>query len=172
MSLKILFLGLNLLVASALFALGQSENRQAPPPSNTYRVVWVFNAEQAQKLVNKDPVTVQTELPWRVLPLFHLVLSQNLETVPLAADPKNPELWKAEKDFPLHSPNPSIPPVLFYLVPAQDAGPRAREVIALLQRKWAQKSPFPLILSAPAFDQPGLDPRYDKTTRTLTLSFP
>jgi hypothetical protein len=172
MGRKIFLLGLQFVVASALFASGQSETQPSPLPPNTYRVVWVFNAEKAQELVNKDPKVVQTELPWRVLPLFHLLLSQNFENLPLTPDPKHPELWKAEKLFALHAPNPLLPPVLFYLVPAQDAGPRAREVIALIQRKWAQKSPFPLILSAPAFDQPGLDPRYDKATRTLTLSFP
>ncbi len=145
---------------------------QALPPladPNTYRIVWIVDPPEAQKRLDQ----VQERLgrpPVLFVRVFTLQLSGSYQQIDLKPTPQG--LWEAQLVRPLTAPNPAIPPTLFRVVPVEGAGPETLRLCRILQREWAAESPFPAITEAPAFDQPGLDPRYDKTTHTLTIRFP
>ncbi|NNM54513.1 MAG: hypothetical protein HKM05_07305 [Spirochaetales bacterium] len=167
--MRLRFLFAALLALSGGFSTLSAQNLPPLTDPNTYRIVWIVDPVAAQKYL--DQVLGRSGQPPVLLTrIFRLQLSGTYQTVDLQPTPQG--LWVAERILPLKAPDLALPPTLFRLVPVAGAGPEAKRLCQVLQRQWAADSPFPAIVEAPAFDQPGLDPRYDKTTRTLTIRFP
>ncbi len=167
--MRLRFLFAALLTLSGGFSTLSAQNLAPLTGPNTYRIVWIVDPIAGQK--DLDQVLERSGEPRVLLTrIFRLQLSGTYQTVDLKPTPQG--LWMAELILPLKAPDLALPPTLFRLVPVAGAGPEAKRLCQVLQRQWAVESPFPAIPEAPAFDQPGLDPRYDKTTRTLTIHFP
>lgn len=167
MCLRFLFAAL--LALGGVFSTLSAQNLVPLTDPNTYRIVWVVDPTAGQKDLDQA-LKHSGQPPVLLTRIFRLQLSGTYQTLDLQVTPQG--LWVAEQILPLRAPDFARPPTLFRLVPVEGAGSEAKRLCQVLQRQWAFESPFPAIPEAPAFDQPGLDPRYDKTTRTLTIRFP